>query len=78
MNMDETMIKLWQGGRRELVRTDPLADRKVFLDKEERGTLAERRQNSSMIAFISDCPDAQALLPFIMLLNENHISESAA
>ena len=78
VNMDETMIKLWQGGRRELVRIEPLADRKVFLDKEERGTLAERRQNSSMIAFISDCPDAQALLPLIMLLNENHITKSAA
>ena len=78
VNMDETMIKLWQGGRRELVRIEPLADRKVFLDKEERGTLAERRQNSSMIAFISDCPDAQALLPLIMLLSENHITKSAA
>ena len=54
------------------------ADRKWFSDKEERGYLAERRQNSSMIPFISDCPRAQALLPFFMLLNENHISTNAA
>ena len=78
VNMDETMIKLWQGGRRELVRTESLVDRKIILYKEERGTLAERRQNSSMIAFISDCPDAHALLPLLMLLNENHMTKSAA
>ena len=78
VNMDETMIRLWQGGRREIVKVEPLADRKLFLDKEERGTLAERRQNCSMVAFISDCPKAQALLPLILLLNEHHLAKTAA
>ena len=63
VNMDETMISLWQGGRRALVKVEPFADRQLFLDREERGTLAERRQCCSMIAFISDCPKAQELLP---------------
>ena len=54
VNMDETMIRLWQGGRRELVKLEPFADRK--LDKDERGSLAERRQNVFMLAFKSDCP----------------------
>ena len=76
--MDETMIRLWQGGRRELVKVEPFTNRKYFLDKKERGSLAERRQNSSMVAFVSDCPRANALLPLIMLLNENHITKNAA
>ena len=58
VNMDETMICLWQGGRRDLVKIVPLADRRLFLGREERGTIAERRQNCSMIAFISNCPRA--------------------
>ena len=77
VNMDETMLRLWQGGRRELVKIEPFADRKLFLDREERGSLSERRQKSSMIAFISDCPIAQNLLPLMMLLNEHHLSKSA-
>ena len=52
------MIRLWQGGRRELVKLEPFAERKLFLDKEERGSLAEKRQNVSMVAFISDWPHA--------------------
>ena len=75
--MDEAMIRLWRGGRRGLVKLEPFAERKCFLDKEERGSLAERRQNRSMIS-ISDSPRAQALLPFFMLLNENHITKNAA
>ena len=78
VDMDETMIRHWQGGRRELVKFEPFADRKWSLDKEECGSLAERRQDSSMIAFISDCPCAQALLPLVMLLNENHITNNTA
>ena len=78
VNMDETMIRLWQGGRRDLVKIEPFAKRRVFLDREERGTLAERRQNCSMIAFISDCPKAQELLPLILLLNEHHVTKTAA
>ena len=78
VNMDETMIRLWQGGHREIVKVEPFANRKLFLDTEERGSLAERRQNCSMIAFISDCPEAQGLLPLILLLNEHHISKTAA
>ena len=66
VNMDETMIRFWQGGRREFVKVEPLGERKWFLDREERGSLSERRQNSSLIAFIADCPRAQALLPLIM------------
>ena len=65
VNMAETMIRLWQGGRRELVKVEPSADRKWFLDKEERGSLAERRQNSSMIAFyirLPACPSAPSTL----------------
>jgi hypothetical protein len=72
------MIRLWQGGRGELVKFEPFADRKWFLDKKERVSLAERRQNSSMIAFTSDCPRAQAFLPLFMLLNENHTTKNAA
>ena len=45
VNMDETMIRLRQGGRLELVKLKPFADLKLFLDKEERGSLAERRQD---------------------------------
>ena len=30
VNMDETMIRLWQGGRRDLVKVEPFADRKLF------------------------------------------------
>ena len=78
VNMDETMIRLWQGGLGELVKFESFADRKWFLNKEERVSLAERRQNSSMIAFISDCPRAQAFLPLFMLLNENHTTKNAA
>ena len=77
VNMDETMLRFWQGGRRELVKIEPFADRKLFLDREERGSLSERRQNSSMVAFISDCPIAQNLLPLMLLLNEHHLSKSA-
>ena len=69
LNMDETMIRLWQGGRRDLVKVEPFADRELFLVREERSTLAERRQYCSMIAFMSDCPKAQELLPLILLLN---------
>ena len=58
VNMDETMIRLRQGGRPELVKLKPFADRKLFLDKEERGSLAERRQDVFLLAFISDCPHA--------------------
>ena len=78
VNMDETMIRLWQGGQRALVKVEPFADRKLFLDREERGTLAERRQNCSMIAFMSDCPKAQELLPAILLLNEHHATKTVA
>ena len=78
VNMDETMISLWQGGRRALVKVEPFADRQLFLDREERGTLAERRQCCSMIAFISDCPKAQELLPVFLLLNKHHITKTAA
>ena len=62
VSMDETMIRLWQGGRRELVKLEPFAERKLFLDKEERGSLAEKRQNVSMVAFISDWPHAVWIL----------------
>ena len=62
VNMDETMIRLRQGGRLELVKLKPFADRKLFLDKEERGSLAERRQNVFVLAFISDCPHAVWIL----------------
>ena len=62
VNMDETMIRLWQGGRLELVKLEPFAERKLFLDKEERGSLAEKRQNVSMVAFISDWPHAVWIL----------------
>ena len=62
INMDETMVRLWQGGRRELVKLEPFAERKLFLDKEERGSLAEKRQNVSMVAFISDWPHAVWIL----------------
>ena len=72
------MICLWQGGCRELVKVEPFADRKLFLDREECGTIAERRQNSSLLAFISDNTEAQALLPLIMLLNERHIPAAEA
>ena len=78
LNMDETMIRLWQGGRRALVKVEPFADRRLFMDREERGSLAERRQCCSMIAFISDCPRAQELLPVFLLLNEHHITKTAA
>ena len=77
VNMDETMFRLWQGGRHELVKFDPFAERKWFLGKRECGSLAERRQNSSMMASISDCPRAQAFLQFFMLLNENHVTKNA-
>ena len=72
------MIRLWQGGRREFVKVEQSSERKWFLDREERGSLSERRQNSSLIAFIADCPHAQALLPLIMLLNENYITKNGA
>ena len=63
VNMDETVIRLWQGGQRALVKVEPFADRQLFLDREERGALAERRQRCSMIALIAECPKAQELLP---------------
>ena len=78
INMDETMVSLWQGGRRNLVKVEPLANRKRFLDREERGTLAERRHNCSLLAFISDNVAVQERLPLIMLLNEHHVSAAAA
>ena len=31
-----------------------------------------------MIAFISDCPKAQELLPLILLHNEHHVTKTAA
>ena len=61
-----------------LVKIETFADRRLFLDREERGTLAERRQNCSMIAFISDCPRAQQLLPLILLLNDHHVTKNVA
>ena len=78
VNMDETAIRLWQGGRHELLHVPAWDARKIVLDREERGSLAERRQNSTMVAFISACAEVQALLPLFMLLNERHIIQNAA
>ena len=72
------MVPLWQGGRRNLVKVEPFADRKRFLDREARGTPAERRQNCSLLSFIADNAAAQTRLPLIMLLNEHHVSAVAA
>ena len=52
---------------------EPFANRKRFLDREERGTLAERRHNCSSFAFISDNAAAQENLPLILLLNEHPV-----
>ena len=72
------MVALWQSGRRNLVKVEPFANRKRFLDREEPGTLAQRRHNCSLLGFISDNAEAQARLPLIMLLNEHHVPAAAA
>ena len=78
VNMDETSIRLWQGGKRQLVKVERRVRRRLFLDREERGSLADRRQNASLLAFIADDVDAQARLPLILLLNERHVAAEDA
>ena len=50
----------------------------AVLDKEQRGTVADWRQNGSLLAFIADNDAAPALLPLILLRNERHVSAAPA
>ena len=72
------MVRLWQGGQKAFVEIGAFENKRVFLDKEERNSLAERRQCCSMLAFISDCADVQSRLPLLLLLNGRHVTAAAA
>ena len=75
-NLDESMISLWQGGRRGYIVMRTGECRKSFLDREEHGPLSARRMYASLIALISDDPVVQEQLPLFLVVNEHHLSAS--
>ena len=71
--MDETMIHLFPKAQRGFVAAGTGSARKVFLCREEKSSLGERRQCTSLLAMISDVKVVNDLLPLILLVNERHV-----
>ena len=51
-------------------------ERTLVLSREEKSSLGERKQCSSLLAMVSDVEAVNAALPLVLLINERHISRA--
>ena len=76
--MDESAITFWQDTPRGFV-VVPLGVSKLqFLERERRATLSQKRSSCSLMAFLSDDPEVQSLLPQIVFVNSHTVSAAEA
>ena len=74
MHMDETSVKLWQGGQRGCVAQGSVADAQL----EQAVSLRSRRSGVSLVCFFRDDPVAQRLLPQVIVGNDRVGAASVA
>lgn len=74
--MDETSVKLWQGGLRGCIAQG--GDEAAGAPMEQAVSLRSRRAAISLVCFVCDDPVAQRLLPQVIVGNERVLAASVA
>ena len=76
INMDETSVKLWQGGLRGCIAQG--GGQAAGAPLEQAVSLRSRRAALSLVCFVCDDPVAQRLLPQVIVGNEKVLAASVA